>query len=97
MFFIWSFLEPEEGPSIDGLSTSPQASIGESVSLIQPLWVKAQALPCSFVTSTLSSAISLPYLPTFLSPDLYVFICVCMYLYKPFYCRHSLCILHCEW
>lgn len=31
------FLEPEEGPSIDGLSTSPKASIGESVCLIQVL------------------------------------------------------------
>uniref|UniRef100_A0A671X849 ADP-ribosylation factor GTPase-activating protein 2 n=1 Tax=Sparus aurata TaxID=8175 RepID=A0A671X849_SPAAU len=29
--------QPEDGPSIDGLSTSPKASIGESVSLIQPL------------------------------------------------------------
>lgn len=30
MFFMLSSPEPEDGPSIDGLSTSPKASIGES-------------------------------------------------------------------
>lgn len=50
MFFFWCFIEPEDGPSIDGLSTSPKASIGESVSLIQPLRGKAQTFLCSAVT-----------------------------------------------
>lgn len=50
MFFFWCFIEPEDGPSIDGLSTSPKASIGESVSLIQPLRGKTQTFLCSAVT-----------------------------------------------
>lgn len=33
--FVWLFVEPEDGPSIDGLSTSPKAPIGESISLTE--------------------------------------------------------------